>query len=372
MLRPLAVFALFAVFTVAFAACGDDDGASPTPSPTAAPTAAPSPSPTPTPVPADLVEQLAYLGPDGEIRLVNADGSGDHVFSDVACGDPAEKVQHFSMAWSPDGSALGFVCASETSSSLTLVVLDEDGGEIAHVPDVTRFRWSPDGSRIAYATLLEPFDVGILDAETGATETLNDDAVLMEWAGPDSLLLGLEPVLGDLVIEFKAHLVDVESLESTAFPEFDNARMLWVGPNGGKMIVLTDQRDPEGSGPGMAVYDFAQDLAVVIEGGYIGYPSEFIPHEQLAFSPDGARVYWANAADAATSLWTASLEDAEAEKLGEVDSLFVAVSPSGLVASVGPPQEAALGIVVIEDLAAGTRVEVGSGSLPFAWRVAAP
>ena len=115
-----------------------------------------------------------------------------------------------------------------------------------------------------------------------------------------------------------------------------------------------------------------QDLAVVIEGGYVGYPSEFVPHEQLAFSPDGARVYWANAADAPTSLWTASLEDAEAEKLGEVDSLFVAVSPSGRVAALEPPQEAVLGIVVIEDLAAGTRVEVGSGSLPFAWRVAAP
>jgi hypothetical protein len=100
-------------------------------------------------------------------------------------------------------------------------------------------------------------------------------------------------------------LVDIVRREN-ARPAVDNVSTAWVSPDGSKMIVITDQRDPNGSAPGMAVYDFAQDLAVVIKDGYIGYPSEGIPRHQLAFSPDGASIYWANAAGTPASVWQAA------------------------------------------------------------------
>jgi len=364
MQRPLAALALS--ITLALAACGGDEA-----TPSATPSATPGASPTPTVTPAATItptgEQLSYIGPDGEIRLVNADGAGDHVFSDAPCGDPGEQVQHFSMAWSADGARLGFICAPPDSSSQTLVVLNSAAREIARVRDVSRFRWSPDSTRLAYQRSAEP-DVGLLDPGTGAERTLRHDAVLMEWVGPGSMLLGLEPVFGDVGTAFKAHLVALATGESTAFSELDNARTLWVSPDGARMIVQADQRDPNGSAPGMAVYDFAQDLAVVLVGGYIGYPSDFVPHEQLAFSRDGASIYWVNAVGVPAPVWTATLDEAVAERLGEVGSLFVAVSPSGRIAAIEPPQEAAVGTVAIHDLAAGTRAEAGRGSGPFAWR----
>jgi dipeptidyl aminopeptidase/acylaminoacyl peptidase len=366
MMRPLA--ALLAL--LALAACGGDDGASPSPTPSAATTATPAVSPRPSPAPGEIVEQLAYIGPDGEIRLVNADGSGDHVLSDSPCdaGDSVN-VKYFIMSWSPDGSALAFMCVSDLAPRQTLSVVNSDGKQVASVQDISGFRWSPDSTRLAYQRSAEPdgVDVGLLDVGTGSTRTLRSDALLMEWVGPGSLLLGLEPVFGDFATAFKAHLIDLASGGSTAFPQFDNSRALWVSPDGARAIVQTDQRDPNGSAPGMAVYNFATGLETVIDGGHIGYPSDFIPHEQLAFSPDGATIYWANAADASASIWEARVDAPEARKLGEAGSLFVVVSPLGRVAEVAPPQEAALGTIAIEDFAAGTRVEVGRGSFPFAW-----
>ena len=366
MMRPLAALALLAL---ALTACGGDDGASTSPTPSAATTATPAAPPTPSPAPGEIVEQLAYIDPDGEIRLVNADGSDDRVLSEAPC-DAGNSVQNLSMAWSPDGTALGYICATDDAHGQTLFVLNSDGRQIASVQDVSRFRWSPDSGRLAYGGPVgaDIPGVGLLDAGTGYTRLLRGDALLMEWAGPGSLLLGLEPVFGDKGTAFKAHLINVASGGSTAFPEFDNARALWVSPDDARAIVQTDQRDPNGSAPGMAVYNFATGLETVIDGGYIGYPSDFIPHEQLAFSPDGATIYWANAADSPALIWESRVDAPEARKLGEVGSLFVVVSPLGRVAEVAPPQEAALGTIAIEDFAAGTRVEVGRGGAPFAWR----
>jgi hypothetical protein len=366
MLRPLAVLAL--LLALALAACGGDDGAPSTASPTAGPTETPEASPTPSPSAAELSEQLSYVGATGDIRLVEADGSNDHVFSDTPCdaGDSVN-VKDISMSWAPDGSALAFICGSDVAPRQTLLVLDADGKKVAGIPDVSGFRWSPDSTRLAYQRSAEP-EVGLLEPGTGTERTLRNDAILLEWVGPGSLLLGLEPVFGDMATAFEAHLVELASGESTAFPEFDNARALWASPDGARMIVQTDQRDPNGSAPGMAVYDFARGQVSAIDGGYIGYPSDFIPHRQLAFSPDSGSIYWANAADAPASVWTATLGDPVAERLGEVNSLFVAVSPLGRVAGLGPSQEAALGTITIDDLAAGTRVEVSRGSGPFAWR----
>ena len=367
MLRPLAVLAM--ILALALAACGGDDGVSPGPTLSAATTATPAASPRPSPAPGEIVEQLAYVGADGEIRLVNADGSGNHVLSGTPC-DAGSDVQGFEMAWALDGRALGYICVSGTTAGRTLLVIKSDGEQISSVQEVSHFRWSPDSSRLAYqsSTEHEAFVVGFLDAETGVATELRHGAALLEWVGPGSLLLGLEPVFGDLALAFKAHLVNVVSGESTALPEFDDAAALWVSPNGAKMVLYTH---PSGSAPGMAVYDFATTLTTVIEGGHIGYPSEFIPRWQLAFSPDSATVYWANAGDAPPSIWEARLDAPEATRLGEIDSPFpvAVVSPLGRVSGLTRiPNSVWISTVVIQDLSAATPVEIGRGLGPFAWR----
>ncbi len=360
-MRPLAVLAV--CLALALDACGGDDGAAPTGSATASATVAPAPSPTPSPTPGTFSEQLSYIGPDGEIRLVNPDGSANHILSNTPC-DAGDRVREFSMAWAPDGSALGYICASDLAARQTLLFLDSDGNRTMHVEGVSGFRWSPDSTRVAYETSAEDSDfvVGLVALGTGETETLNDHAFLMEWVGPNSLLLGLDPAAGDLTTNFKAHLIDLASGVSTALPEFDNAGALWVSPNGAKIINSS-----------MAVYDFATTLTTLIEGGHIGYPSEFIPHGQLAFSPDGATIHWANAADFPTSIWEARVDAPKATKLGEISSPFIGVSPFGRVAASMPIPDAAVGTVVMEGLATDeAQIEVGFGHPPFAWRSVLP
>ena len=270
------------------------------------------------------------------------------------------------MAWSPDGVGVAYLCPSESGTTHTLVVRGLGGAEIARVEDVNYFRWSPDSNRIAYAT--GEFAVRILDVDSGQTRDAHDDAVLLDWAGLGTLLLGLSPVSGEFSVEFKAFLVDIAPGKATAVPYLDNQRMVWVTADGSRVVTITDAWN---NGRGMAVYDFAQDLAVTIDGGYIGYPSDFIPNQQLAFSTDGSAAYWANAAEGPTSVWTARLDAPQAEKLGDVQSIFVAVSPSGKVAGEFL-DGGTVGTLVIADLVGGVRAGVGPSSGPFAWRTLIP
>jgi dipeptidyl aminopeptidase/acylaminoacyl peptidase len=80
-----------------------------------------------------------------QIRLVNADGSGDHAltYDENSSRDPQ---------WSPDGSAIAFT--SKRKEKANLYLLRTDGGEAEPLTeckaDVGSFAWSPDGTRIAF------------------------------------------------------------------------------------------------------------------------------------------------------------------------------------------------------------------------------
>jgi hypothetical protein len=360
-MRMLAALAL--LVTLALAACGDDDGVtSPTPSPTPSATPASTPSPSATITPP--AEQLSYVGPGGEIRLVDADGSGDRVFNDTICLS-SDKGMDISGAWSPDGAALGLYCPQDLDRTRDLAIIGSDGTQLARVEDVGNFIWSPDSTRVAYST--GEFTVRLLHVSDGRVIDVHEDAALLDWAGPDTLLLGLSPVSDEMTMEFRANLFNIASGETTPVPRLNNQRSFWITPDGSRAVTLTDQWNPEGSARGMALYDFATAQETVIQGGYIGYPSQGVPHHQLAFSSDGGTIYWANAG---SSVWKASLDSPEATKLGDVGSLFVAVSSSGLVASYEDDPADELGKVVIQDLATGTRAEVKPATLSFEWRPA--
>jgi Tol biopolymer transport system component len=90
--------------------------------------------------------RIAYLNPSGQVRVINADGTGD-----AAVTSPT--VQAIEPAWSPDGPRIAFV--STVGAAKHIFLINADGsGQVDLTPaggDEQSPRWSPDGSRIAFA-----------------------------------------------------------------------------------------------------------------------------------------------------------------------------------------------------------------------------
>ena len=92
-------------------------------------------------------------GPNGlqQIHIMNADGSDVRPLT-------SGEVADFSAEWSPDGTKILFLSQRGSRIFATMYVMDSDGtnqrmlaGNNACTQNVTDPRWSPDGTRIAYA-----------------------------------------------------------------------------------------------------------------------------------------------------------------------------------------------------------------------------
>lgn len=342
------------------AACGDGDlRRSPAPSVDHSPSPTISRGGTPSPTPRQPLEQLAFVGPEGEIRLVNADGSGHRVLAPLAC---AGEASAFDLTWSPDGSRLAYVCRSADLTRHVLVVLNDSGKVIVQIPGAARFRWSPDSTRIAYQSDAyigdKPlYEVSVVDAVSGGRLQVFEDAWLLDWAGAQSLLIGFGPQSGFLVIRFQANLVDLASGGMRVVPRLHDAGDFWVLPDGGSLVVLGEWSE-EARGVSMALFDLESGNETPLPGAYIGYPSEHIPDNQLAFHPDGGGAYWLNPNLGPPVLWTISFDGSEARRVGETEAIGAAVSPNGRLAYVGFANGEPASLV-IEDPLIGTRIEVG-------------
>jgi len=150
----------------------------PTPEPPT-PTAVPS-TPTQTAVPPTATavaagppqQRIAYSAADGEIYLINADGSGSARLTNSPGSDATP-------AFSADGQRIAF--SSERDGNMEIYVMNADGSgaiRLTDNPAKDAFPvWSPDGERIAFTSVLDgDSEVFVMNADGSEDTNLTNSA----------------------------------------------------------------------------------------------------------------------------------------------------------------------------------------------------
>ena len=158
---------------------------------------------------------VSLIDGDGEICVVNADGTGFLQLTDNACGDfeptwlpdgdhigwssglsgnadiyvmQANGTNFVQLTdepsieaypnWSPDGSRIVF--CSDRSGAWEIYVMDADGDNVCQLTDTDKFngtpRWSPDGTRIVFQSNRDgDSEIYVMDADGGNVRQLTDN-----------------------------------------------------------------------------------------------------------------------------------------------------------------------------------------------------
>jgi dipeptidyl aminopeptidase/acylaminoacyl peptidase len=187
--------------------------------------------------------QMAYVRyeerPDHSSRegiyVANVDGTDAHEILETS--DPST-ISVRQLAWSPDGSAIGFIKASVSldagSEASRLWVMGADGSDPRVLADanITSFSWSPDGSRIAYAQ-------ETVTQATTTTGVVLDDIYVMNADGSDAHQITYETGLS------RDPLWSPDG-EQIAFAHYQNGqpRPMVVNTDGGDLHLLAPDLAP--------------------------------------------------------------------------------------------------------------------------------
>lgn len=352
------------------AACAGG-GAQQTPTPGTSLPASVRPAATLTAAPA-WAPEIAYVEPDSnDIWLMAADGTGKRNLSQgrclgarglewspegdrIACitvndrqtetrvlvfdldGRPLLRLQHagyfrsfftwrakFASLWAPDGRNLAYVVEEQVTP--VLVIADATRGILTSIAGGQQPRWSADGGRLAY--FKPPGDTLMLyELAWGQEKPLGEGLRPLAWVLADSVLLVAadyqEQELGDTQVTYEANLLDPATAQMTRVPELDNYTEFWLSPDRGMAVVSSPR------GPGLGILNLSNLQFTPIVGSVIGFPSDFIPQSQLAFSPDGSQIYWADQGGwAPHATYKANIDGTGLTKIGEVPGWFVGFSP---------------------------------------------
>lgn len=357
--------ALVVAVMLAQVACGDDDGGEPA-SPTV--TAEVTTSPTASTTPGRTVEEIAYVEAGGDIWLAPADGGEARLFAETHedCLNPGQ------LLWSPDGEYLACIGASGNAPTTHFAIYGTDGALIfTEEGPVDHFRWSPDSGRFAYTIMasgqaelhVRPVagpkdeetsvgraenpiwsrdgrlaayrppgtDIGggpsaFVDIYTGAAAlTIPGDYYPLAWVSDVEILVATnrQPPNEFGRYEFEANMLHPATHQTTRVPALDgHAGFFWVSPDGSKAVFL-----PFEPGLRLAVVDFETLAVAAIPDSHIGFPSEYIPAEHVAFAADGQTVFWADVTEQA-DIYAAALDGTPPVKLGTIeDAVFLQFSP---------------------------------------------
>jgi Tol biopolymer transport system component len=86
--------------------------------------------------------------------------------------------------------------------------------------------------------------------------------------------------------------MNLASAAMTRVPELDNSTQFWLSRDGRTAAFLAGPAERPEGGVKISILDLATGGVTPIEGAVIGYPSESIPGDHIAFSPDGSDLYW--------------------------------------------------------------------------------
>lgn len=323
--------------------------------------------------------QLAYVDPDGDITLVNANGSGARELGD------AERCGRFPrLTWSPTGHRLACIGSRAAGEGIEgfIVLVDADGETIADLKlpgAVVPFYWSPSGEAFLYGVddgrgvdrplfladdsgrpladlgsvdlspaVAEPYqglrlwspdgrsffyrpadatETRIYSLDPAGEQSLPGDYRALAWALDGKALLvaaHYQPSVGVGHPDYEANLFDLTSEELTRVPDLDNGRQLWISPDDMSAAVLLPRL--EGS-PRFAMLDFQSRQLTPIPDSLIAYGSDSIPGSRLTFSADGSELYWLTAAGRGTEIYRANADGTGLTKTVELETPGVQFSP---------------------------------------------
>jgi len=149
---------------------------------TATPTHTPAPTPTPAPALGGRIAFTSYRDGNGEIYVMNADGSTQTRLTNNPSDD-------YNPAWSPDGSKIAFV--SERDGNGEVYVMNADGSHQTNLTDSLGYdgdaAWAPDGSKIAFGSNRDgDLEIYVMDADgshqTNLTSNPADDYLSTNWS----------------------------------------------------------------------------------------------------------------------------------------------------------------------------------------------
>ena len=184
-----------AALLLAIACDGDDSSPTPSPAPSPAvvlPSPTPEPTPTATVTPEPAVQRIAYRGTDGSLWIMNADGSGQERLTDI----PA-----FRPRWSPDGSRIAFAtCEPPIPPDFgpctdRIYVMNAGGSNLTLLAEdipASGPHWSPDGLRIAFASSCPPGGTYVINADGSGLIRLDIAASDVDWSADGRRLAYLQ------------------------------------------------------------------------------------------------------------------------------------------------------------------------------------
>ena len=110
--------------------------------------------------------KIAYLGVDGGLWIMNADGSERRRLVDVdALEGTGVYVGLSGLQWSPDGQRISFglrTSGEDAGPDYRVRIIDLSGRLIREIPDAASAFWSPDSQRISYLEGVENRGFGSL------------------------------------------------------------------------------------------------------------------------------------------------------------------------------------------------------------------
>ena len=425
-MKRIVVALALALAGLALACNGDDGGGTPTPSPVGttpaatttpratATVAAPTAGATPAATLASGGEQLAYS--DGQdIWLINADGSGQRKLTNGQCaqaagpfwsrrGDkiacisggteeaPHTKIAVFdlegqtlaqpehtawlgSFAWSADDRHFVYsIAEGETlaMSSVSLIIGDAESQATVRLEDAQDGRWSPDGTQLAYLKSAGQ-ELVIYDLASGQDKPIRTGVQPLAWAlGGKALLVAANYQSQEVGATYEANLLDPASGAMTPVTELNDGAQFWLSRDGQTAAFLPGKADRTEGGATISILNLATRKVVPVEGAVIGYPSEGIPPDHIAFSPDGAYLYWIDVVatsdqDLSGTIYRARSDGSELTQLATVKATLLAFSPDRTMVLYS--DGSALWVAGVDGGAARSLVDgVGSHWPPAAWR----